>query len=50
MAVNDVNDQNPAFQLNDYFVEVHENLTFVCSNLKALAACEGRLSHFRVPL
>ena len=31
VTVGDVNDQNPAFLLNDYFAEVHENLTFVCS-------------------
>ena len=29
VVVLDVNDQNPAFQLDDYFAEVHENLTFV---------------------
>lgn len=33
MSVADVNDQNPAFLLNDYFAEIHENLTFVCSQL-----------------
>ena len=29
VAVEDVNDRNPAFLQNDYFAEVHENLTFV---------------------
>lgn len=33
VAVADVNDRNPAFLLNDYFAEVHENLTFVGSML-----------------
>lgn len=39
VTVGDVNDRNPAFQRNDYFAEIHENLTFVCSSHKALELC-----------
>ena len=52
MAVADVNDQNPAFQLNDYFAEVHENLTFVCPLPKSFKKLHVRniISYFRIPL